>query len=191
MVADSAYAGKVLRGLPDTVTWTTRLRSNAGLYELAPGRTGRRGRPKMKGAKLPSLAELAKSAAFVPTSVARYGVTTTVHVAVVRCLWYGVFGPTRVQVVLVRDKAKSGYDVALVSTDLSASPAEIVERYAARLVDNGLARHGTCAASDARLRHRGPGRLPRLGRAAPPAAAPRGVESVTSSHLPLPPARSP
>lgn len=38
----------------------------------------------------------------------------------------------RVQVVLVRDRAKSGYNVALVSADLSASPAEIVERYAAR-----------------------------------------------------------
>lgn len=85
VVADSAYAGKVLRGLPDTVTWTTRLRSNAGLYELAPGRTGRRGRPRTKGAKLPGLAT---SAAFTPTSVARYGATATVHpVAVVRCLW--------------------------------------------------------------------------------------------------------
>ena len=36
VVADSAYAGKALRGLPAEVTWTTRLRANAALYELAP-----------------------------------------------------------------------------------------------------------------------------------------------------------
>jgi hypothetical protein len=62
VVADSAYAGKLLRGLPLTVTWTTRLRSNAALYELAPPRTGTRGRPRTKGDKLPSLATLAAAA---------------------------------------------------------------------------------------------------------------------------------
>jgi hypothetical protein len=132
VVADSAYAGKALRGLPAAVTWTTRLRSNAALYELAPPRTGQRGRPKTKGAKLPALTTLAKQTTFSPLSVNRYGLNATVQVAVIRCLWYGVFGPQQVQVILVRDKAKTGYDVALVSTDLSAKPAQIVERYAAR-----------------------------------------------------------
>lgn len=132
VVADSAYAGKALRGLPAAVTWTTRLRSNAALYEPAPPRTGRRGRPKTKGAKLPTLATLAAHATFTPTAVTRYGQTATVGVAVIRCLWYGVFGPQQVQVILVRDKAKTGYDVALVSTHLSATPAQIIERYAAR-----------------------------------------------------------
>jgi hypothetical protein len=132
VVADSAYAGKVLRGLPDGVTWTTRLRSNASLYELAPRRTGKRGRPRLKGAKLASLANLAGSAKFTPTTVTRYGTTTTVSVAVIRCLWYGVFGPQAVQVVLVRDKSKTGYDVALVTTDLAARAAQVIERYASR-----------------------------------------------------------
>jgi len=54
VVADCAYAGKVLRGLPETITWTTRLKSNAALYELAPPRTGKPGRPQMKGTKLAS-----------------------------------------------------------------------------------------------------------------------------------------
>lgn len=71
VVADSAYAGKALRGLPSSVTWTTRLRSNASLHGLAPGRTGRRGRPRLKGERLASLAELARSARFVPASVTR------------------------------------------------------------------------------------------------------------------------
>jgi hypothetical protein len=132
VVADSAYAGKALRGLPAAVTWTTRLRSNAALYELAPPRTGRRGRPKTKGAKLGSLVTLAARVSFAPTAVTRYGHTATVHVGVIRCLWYGVFGPQQVQVILVRDKATTGYDVALISTDLAATAAQIIERYAAR-----------------------------------------------------------
>ena len=40
--------------------------------------------------------------------------------------------PQAVQVVLVRDKSKTGCDVALVSTDLAASTAQIIERYASR-----------------------------------------------------------
>jgi hypothetical protein len=132
VVADSAYAGKALRDLPAAVTWTTRLRANTSLYELAPPRTGKRGRPRLRGNKLPTLTELAGSATFTQTAVHRYGVTATVHVAVLHCLWYGVFGPQHVQVVLLRDKAKTGYDVALVSTDLDATAAQLVERYAAR-----------------------------------------------------------
>lgn len=132
VVADSAYAGKVLRGLPAGVTWSTRLRSNASLYELAPRRTGKRGRPRLKGAKLASLAALAGNTQFTPTIVTRYGTTTTVSVAVIRCLWYGVFGPQAVQVVVVRDKSKTGYDVALVTTDLTAGAAQVIERYASR-----------------------------------------------------------
>jgi hypothetical protein len=41
-------------------------------------------------------------------------------------------GPRAVQVVLIRDKNAAGYDLALVSTDLTAGPAQIIERYAAR-----------------------------------------------------------
>ena len=41
VTADSAYAGEELKDLPDGVTWTTRLRSNAALYGLPPERTGK------------------------------------------------------------------------------------------------------------------------------------------------------
>ena len=132
VVADSAYAGRALRGLPGSVTWTTRLRSNASLYELAPPRSGRRGRPRLKGAKLSSLATLATAMTFAPGTVTRYGVTTTASIAVRRCLWYGVFGPQVVQVAFVRDKSKNGYDIALVTTDLDATAAQVIGRYAAR-----------------------------------------------------------
>lgn len=132
VVADSAYAGKALRDLPETITWTTRLRSNAALYEPAPPRTGKRGRPRLKGARLPALATLATAATFTATTVHRYGTTVDVQTATITCLWYGVLGPQQVQVVLVRDGATTGYDIALVSTDLAATAAQVIERYAAR-----------------------------------------------------------
>jgi hypothetical protein len=62
----------------------------------------------------------------------RGGKTTTVQAAAVTCLWHGVFGARPVQVVLLRDRAQASYDVALATTDLAASPAAVIERYAAR-----------------------------------------------------------
>ena len=132
VVADAAYAGKELARLPDTVTWTTRLRKDAALYELPGPRTGRRGRPRVKGSRLPCLATLAGSASFAPATVHRYGKTVTVHAAVIQCLWHGVFAARAVQVVLIRDRAQDGYDLALATTDLAASPAHLIERYASR-----------------------------------------------------------
>ncbi|WP_322762370.1 hypothetical protein [Frankia sp. Cr2] len=67
---------------------------DAALYDLAPPRTGRRGRPRSKGARLPSLTALAAQVSFTPLPVRRYGKTATVHIATVRCLWYGTFGLT-------------------------------------------------------------------------------------------------
>ncbi len=132
VVADAAYAGKELRRLPEQVTWTTRLRKDAALHELPGPRTGKRGRPRVKGSRLPSLEGVASTASFAPVTVRRYGSTTTVQAAVIRCLWHGVFGARPVQVVLVRERAATGYDLALATTDLAATSAQAIERYASR-----------------------------------------------------------
>jgi DDE superfamily endonuclease len=133
VVADAAYAGAQLRDLPEGVSWTTRLRKDAALYDLAPPRTGKRGRPRLKGARLGSLATLAATLTFTPTTVSRYGVTSTVQVATITCLWYSVFGSRPVQVVLIREPGTHhGYDLALVCTDPQANPATVIARYAAR-----------------------------------------------------------
>jgi hypothetical protein len=133
VVADAAYAGKELRGLPRQVSWTTRLRKDAALYAPPPPRTGRRGRPAQKGRKLPKLADLARTATFTPATVHRYGTDTTVRTATVGCLWYSVFGPQPVTVVLVREDGSSRpYDLALITTNIPATAAQVIERYAAR-----------------------------------------------------------
>jgi len=70
VVADSAYAGGELKKLPPTGTWTTRLRKDAALHALPPAPTGKRGRPRTKGDRLPSLAELATTTAFTQVRAA-------------------------------------------------------------------------------------------------------------------------
>ncbi len=132
VVGDAAYASQALRGLPDNITWTTRLRKNAALYRLAPGRTGRPGRPRTKGNRLPELVKLAVSITWARAEVTRYGTTTTVELAHRRCLWYTPFGPQVAHLVMVRELDHKGYGVALISTDLRATASEIVERYASR-----------------------------------------------------------
>ena len=129
------------------MTWTTPLCSNASLYELAPARSDKRGRPRLKGKKL---ASLATGIQFAPTTVTCYGTTATVSTAVLGCLWYGVFGPQQVQVVFVRDKSKNGYDIALVTTDLARRPGHRTLRGA--LVDRGCDRRREAA----RRRRAGP-----------------------------------
>ncbi|WP_045877864.1 transposase [Pseudofrankia sp. DC12] len=130
VVADSAYAGGELKSLPRNVTWTTRPRADAALFAPAPPRTGRRGRPRVKGDRLATITQLAATADFRPTTVTRYGRVHTVDVAVTVCLWYSVFGPRLVQLVLVREPGRPL--LALISTDLFSRPATIAERYAAR-----------------------------------------------------------
>ena len=133
VVADSAYAGGELKGLPAGISWTTRLRKDAALHALPPGRVpGARGRPRVKGDCLPSLAALAATAAFSQVTVTRYGRAETVGAAVVTCLWYSVFGSRPVTVVIVRDRPGSGFGIALVTTDPAATAQQVVERYATR-----------------------------------------------------------
>ena len=114
------------------MTWTTRLRKDAALHALPPQRTGKRGRPRVKGDRLPSLARLAATTAFTQVTVTRYGKTAAVQAAVATCLWHSVFGSRPVTVVIVRDKSASGFDIALVTTDTAAAAAQVIERYATR-----------------------------------------------------------
>ena len=132
VVADSAYAGGELKKLPAAVTWTTRLRKDAALHGLPPARAGQRGRPRTKGDRLPALDGLAVTAAFTQVTVTRYGKASAISAAAITCLWPSVFGTRAVTVVLIRDRSASGHDLALVTTDTAASPAQVIERYAAR-----------------------------------------------------------
>jgi len=133
LVADALYRGPALLDLPGNTTFTSRLASNAVLYDLPPGPTGRRGRPALKGRRLGKPADLATTATFQKATVTRYGATETVLLAVIDCLWWGSLHRTPIRVVLVRDPdSTKAYDIALITTDLEATPETIVARYADR-----------------------------------------------------------
>jgi len=56
-----------------------------------------------------------------------------VKALVVKCLWYSVFGPRAVQVVIVSELADTeGYRIALISTDIEADASAIIARYGDR-----------------------------------------------------------
>ena len=113
-VGDAAYHGKVL--LVENTTFTTRLPVNAVLYAPAPPRTGKRGRPRLKGQRLGVPAELATTADWRRVTVSRYGHRDTVDAAETAALWYGAFGAQPGRVVLVRDPG-SDKILALFTTD--------------------------------------------------------------------------
>lgn len=134
LVMDGAYATKAWRGLPERVTVTTRMRANAAVFKLAPPRTGKRGRPALKGARLGSLAELAAGAVFEPVTITGPdGRSRVAHVWQTTCLWYGPFHTRPVVVMLIRKPDRTeGFDVAVASTDTDAGTAELIARYDSR-----------------------------------------------------------
>ncbi len=135
VVGDSAYATGAFAKLPPGVTLTARLRRGAALYELTPPRTGKRGRPRKKGERLPSLAEIADNPQtdWQRLKVRRYGKTARIEVHAFDCLWYEVFDSQPARVLLVRNRNRSeGFDVALVTTDPEPTPEQLISRYADR-----------------------------------------------------------
>jgi hypothetical protein len=103
------------------------------LYDLAPPRTGKRGRPALKGTRLGTPGELAATLGFTSFQVTRYQRTETVRLAEVTCLWYGSFHTQTVRVIWLRDDdTDTGYDLALVTTDLITPAPALVTRYAWR-----------------------------------------------------------
>jgi hypothetical protein len=133
VVADALYRSPVWRTLPARVTFTTRLAANASLFARAPQRTGLRGHPAWKGPALGSLRQIAAAARWRTVPVRAYAETVLMQVAVVDCLWWGSLHRTEVRLVLAREAgSKKGYDIALITTDLAASAADLVCRYSWR-----------------------------------------------------------
>lgn len=133
--AGHPHGGPRDRGLPEGVTLTSRLRANAALQAIAVPVPGKAGRPKRIGDKIGTPTDLADRAdtTWTPTTVHRYARTTTVTIADTTCLWYGVYRSRAVRVILLRDtNTTTGYNLALITTDLTTPAAAIVQRYAAR-----------------------------------------------------------
>jgi hypothetical protein len=130
-VGDAAFHGQAL--ICEGATWTTRLPANAVLYGPRPGRTGKRGRPRTKGARLGAPAQIARDASWQTVTVRIYGKTRTLQAAMIEAQWHGSFKDTPGRLVLVREPGSGQpYDLALFTLDLAATATAVVERYSWR-----------------------------------------------------------
>ena len=141
VAADSSYAAIELLSacacLPRPVTIVTRLRLDAALYEPAPLREqGKKGAPRKKGARLPTLAErLCDSATVWEMATVRwYGATVReVELASGTAVWYHSGKPAvPIRWVLIRDPLGKFEAQALLSTDQSNTATQIVEWFVLR-----------------------------------------------------------
>jgi hypothetical protein len=142
VVADSGYAVIALLArcarLATPLAVITRLRLDAALYAPAPPRRpGQRGRPRVKGARLPTLAaRIADQAtAWTAATVANwYGQgPRTVEVASDTAVWYhSGLPPVPIRWVLIRDPQGHFATQALLCTDVAADPAQILAWFVLR-----------------------------------------------------------
>ena len=141
IVADSSYAALDLlafcQSMTRPVTFITRLRLDAALYEPAPPRLpGQMGRPRLKGERLPALRELLEcsDAGWTTMSVAWYdGAIRTVEVVSQTAVWYHAGKPpVHIRWVIIRDPLHQFDSQALLCTDTSISPVQIIEWFVLR-----------------------------------------------------------
>ena len=134
LCADGAYASLAGAGLPRCHV-TSRMRRDAALYQPAPPKTGRRGRPRTKGARLPIpqvLAAKARQRDWERVSIDVRGETVERLVSVHDVLWYTVNNHGLVRLVIVRDPDGVEPDDFFFTTDLTATGAAVASRYAGR-----------------------------------------------------------
>jgi DDE superfamily endonuclease len=135
VVADSAYICTELRGLPAGVTLAGPMPRHASLYDVhpeldyPPARGRQRGRPRAKGAKIGTPADLAAAGPGRAATVTRYGKTAAVTLCERRCLWPGVFRSRPVRVIAATEHGRL---LALVTTDMASPAEQVIARYAGR-----------------------------------------------------------
>jgi hypothetical protein len=141
-VADRAYASLKLldrcRKLRKPIAFVTRLRLDAALYEPAPPRRpGQRGRPRLKGERLPNLSVVAEdpNTIWKLTTISNwYGERDRmVEISSETAVWYstGLFA-VPVRWVLIRDPQEEFKAQALLCTDLEVDPHKILSWFVMR-----------------------------------------------------------
>jgi hypothetical protein len=142
IVADSSYAAIELLACCQRravkATLVTRLRLDAALYAPAPPpAVRRRGRPRLKGKRLPTLAQVAANpdTVWTPLRVAGWygGQDRTVEIVSQTAVWYTSGKPVvPLRWVLIRDPQRAFQTQALLCTDQNATPAHILPWFVQR-----------------------------------------------------------
>jgi hypothetical protein len=139
IVGDSEYAAiELLAATRQGATVITRLRLDARLFAPAPPRRPQQmGRPRIVGTRLPSLAARAADPATAWTTITMsrwYGERDrAIEVASAPAVWYHTgLPPVPLRWVLIRDPQGRFPTQALLCTDLTAEPAQIVSWFILR-----------------------------------------------------------
>ncbi len=139
IVADSSFAAlELLEAVRGEVSVITRLRLDAALYEPAPERVaGQKGRPRKKGARLPTLNSVLADAQTVWQSVnvaGWYGeAQRTVEITTGTCVWYHTGMPAvPIRWVLVRDPQAQFEAQAFLCTRVETEATQILEWFVRR-----------------------------------------------------------
>ena len=141
LVSDNSYAVLDLlhccQSLAQPVTLIARLRLDAALYAPAPPRQpGQNGRPPLKRRRLPALKALPDlpAVSWIEVPAAWYdGTTRTVELTSQTAVWYrSGKPPVPLRWVLVRDPKGEFTPQALLCTDPSADPTQILEWFVLR-----------------------------------------------------------
>jgi len=136
LLGDAAYtnASLIKRRLCN-VTLIGRGRLDAALYAPPSARRpGQKGRPRVRGQRLPSPAGYAngKDDRWSDLKVTVYGRTVTLKVLVIDALWYIAAGSERMRLVVVRNFPGHEKDDVFVSTDPKLSARHIIESFSRR-----------------------------------------------------------
>jgi hypothetical protein len=142
IVADNSFAVipllARLRRLPNPVCMITRFRLDAGLYEPAPARQPhQQGRTRVKGQRLPTLESIAQQRKTRWTRVTIpdwYGEgARVIEIVANTAVWYHCGQPpVPIRWVLIRDPKGKFKTQALLCTDLTVKPVQIVKWFVMR-----------------------------------------------------------
>lgn len=141
LVGDSSYAVldflHFCQSMASPVTFITRLRLDAALYQPAPQRRpGQNGRPPVKGQRLPNLKQLLEQpqTAWEKVTVDWYDRgQRTLEIASQTALWYhSGKAPVPIRWVLIRDPLGQLRPQALLCTQPTVQPAQIIQWFVLR-----------------------------------------------------------
>jgi hypothetical protein len=140
VVADYSYAAleflHACQTMVNPVTIITRLRLDAALYEPAPPRSGKAGRPRKKGKRLPTLQVVLDESQteWQSIQVNWYdGQTRLMEITSQTAVWYhNGIPPVPIRWVLIRDPQGAYETIALLSTTPDLNPLQIVNWFVQR-----------------------------------------------------------
>lgn len=133
IATDSWFGNKSLikvlgKELVERINILTRLRKDSRLYDVCVENTGKRGRKRKYGKKLPKLSELAETLKRIKDNLLIYGRKRECEYSEFIAMHRGFM--RQVKVVLIY--SRNGYIFPIVSTDLSLSAKQMIEYYSAR-----------------------------------------------------------